>query len=315
VARVTVVTPAFNAARFIAGAIESVRAQTFQDWEMIVVDDGSTDGTVEIVEAHAAASGGRLRCFRQPNRGPGAARNLAMRSADTEFIALLDADDAYLPFHLAVAVEELQRNPGLALVHGRVLVLHPDGRIAYPPRPSSRLSGHITGVLYTRSTNCIPSTVVLRRACLDVVGYFDESLHPSEDRDLWLRMAERWEVRFIDLPVAIYRILPGSVSSDPDRAMRTQITFLEKNFGRPGCGRLARRRALAGIHLARGDEYFSTGEKRLARREYIRGLIAWPFEVGNAYMAMRSLLARRRADIPRCEASRTAERGPDERIS
>jgi glycosyltransferase involved in cell wall biosynthesis len=314
VARVTVVTPAFNAAHLIPAAIQSVRAQTFEDWEMTVVDDGSTDGTADVVEAQVGATGGRLRCVRQPNHGPAAARNLAMQSTHSEFVALLDADDMYLPFHLDLAVQELRQNPGAALVHGRVLQLHPDGRIAYHTGWSSRLQGRIASALYTRRVNCIPSTVVFRRVCLDVVGYFDESLHTSEDRDLWLRMAERWEVRFIDLPVAIYRILPSSVSSDPDRAMRSQIAFVEKNFGRRGCGRSARRRAWAGIHRERGNQYFSAGQNVLARREYVRGLMAWPFEAHNAYMALRSFLRRQRPAGPHSVtgASPTGRQDPDE---
>jgi glycosyltransferase involved in cell wall biosynthesis len=290
VARVTVVTPAFNAARFVTSAIDSVRAQTFPDWEMIVVDDGSTDDTAQVVEARAAASGGRLRCLRQRNGGPGAARNTALRAARTEFVAFLDADDVYLPFRLAVTLEELQRSPAAALVHGRVLESYPDGRIALPPPRSSRLSGRIAGALYTRRTNLVLSTVTSRRDCLEEVGYFDESLDNTEDKDLWLRMAERWEVRYVDLPLAIYRVRPGSQSSDPDRAMRSQLAFVDKHFGRAGCGPVARRRAWAGIHLERGNEYLRAGQRDLARREYVRGLLACPIEIGNAFMVLRSLL-------------------------
>ncbi len=286
----TVVTPLFNAAHLITSAIESVRAQSFTDWEMTVVDDGSTDGSTEVVEALAAGSGGRLRCLRQPNKGAGAARNLALRSARTDFIAFLDADDAFLPFRLALSVEMLERNPGAALVHGRALEwFYPDGRVGVGPVHASRLSGRIANALYTRRTSLNCSTITLRRTCLEEVGYFDESLHTTEDRDLWLRIAQRWDVLFVDVPVIICRIRAASLSSDPDRAMQAQLAFVEKNFGGQGCGSVARRRALAGIHLERGNEYFNAGHRDLARQQYLRGLLAHPFENGNAYMILRSL--------------------------
>ena len=287
--RVTVVTPAFNAASFIGAAIQSVHEQSVQDWEMVVVDDGSTDGTADIVATHAAQSGGRIRLFRQPNGGVSSARNLGMREARSPFIAFLDADDWFLPERLSATIEALEGSPEAAFVHGHYMVSLPDGRVvATRPGPRSLLSGRIARHIYTRRAALNCSTITFRRSCLDEIGYFDESLRSTEDKDLWIRFADRWGVRFIERPLAVTRLRPDSLSMDADRNMLTQITFVERHYGRPGCGRLARRRAYEKIHRERAKAYLRAGQARLAQREYLRGFLAYPLELENPYMIVRS---------------------------
>src|SRR5271154_2282442 len=103
--KVDVIIPAYNAAKYLAAAIESVIAQTFEDWRILLVDDGSTDNTAEVVAPFLERLGPKLRFIRQPNSGVSAARNTAIRNASAEFLALLDADDVWLPCRLAESLK------------------------------------------------------------------------------------------------------------------------------------------------------------------------------------------------------------------
>ena len=125
---VTVVTPAFNSAAYISAAIESVLKQTFQDLEMIVVDDGSTDNTKEIVSKYVQKYPEKIRYLFQENRGPGAARNTAIRNACGDYLALLDADDIWLPEKLALQLQFLKENPAYSFVFTDAFAMDETGK-------------------------------------------------------------------------------------------------------------------------------------------------------------------------------------------
>jgi glycosyltransferase involved in cell wall biosynthesis len=187
--RVSVIVPAFNAARTIRDAVASVFAQTYRDFEVIVVDDGSTDGTCAALEAWRD----RVSYVAQPNGGPGRARNTGIGRARGEFVAFLDADDLWLPHKLERQIEYFDAFPDAGLVHTAVCLGMADaGALARataavahtPPR-------RIYCELFETRTEIHTLSVMVRRAVLDEVGGFDErrEIH-VEDWDLWLRIAE-----------------------------------------------------------------------------------------------------------------------------
>lgn len=187
--KVSVLIPAFHAESFIVSALESVRAQTHRDWEIIVVEDGSHDRTEELVSRFATR-------VSQPvfyenlgrNCGVAAARNQLLELAGGEAIAFLDADDTWAPDHLASAVAELARGVDLVVSGVRTVDLA-DRRVLEDVAPPSALTADPVDTLFAESVIITSSAVVLRTSLVGAVGRFDSTLRIGEDRDYWLRAA------------------------------------------------------------------------------------------------------------------------------
>jgi glycosyltransferase involved in cell wall biosynthesis len=195
----SVIIPTFNRAAFLREAIDSVLAQTEKDFELIVVDDGSTDHTRELV----AKYGDRLRYFSQPNAGASAARNCGIRHAAGKFITFLDSDDLWLPKKLARQMQWMAAHPNLLLCYTDEIWIRRGVRVNQK-LIHAKAGGWIYPLCLPR---CIisPSSVLMRRELFDAVGWFDEQLPVCEDYDLWLRVASRFEVGFIPEPLIVKR--------------------------------------------------------------------------------------------------------------
>jgi len=197
--RVSVIIPTYNRARFVQEAIESVLNQTFRDFELIVVDDGSMDGTPEILKKWER----RIRCVRQGNSGVSRARNTGIRMARGKYIAFLDSDDLWVREKIEIQAHFLDANPQFCGCYTDEVWIRRGVRVN-PRKVHAKYSGWI----FDRCLPlCIisPSSVMLRRQVLDMVGFFDESLPVCEDYDLWLRVAGRFPLFFIDEKLIIKR--------------------------------------------------------------------------------------------------------------
>lgn len=288
-ARVSIIVPAYNAARYLPAAISSVLSQTYADWELIVIDDGSTDETRSVVHSYSPKLGAKLRYLHQSNRGVSAARNRGIREAQGEFVALLDADDVWLPTRLARGVALLDSSPRVGLVHSRLARIDSNGAtVDYLTFPARYQAGRIAVDLYTRRANILSPTVLLRMRCLDDVGLFDETMHASEDRDLWFRIAERHEVAYIDEILAHYRVNSGGATSDPDRMLKGQLFFIHKHYKRSVCSWVVLHQALAQIYREQGDFFFSGHQVMKSITYYFRSVVYNPFHPLNVYMLWRA---------------------------
>jgi glycosyltransferase involved in cell wall biosynthesis len=207
VPRVTVVIPAWNAARFLPDALASVRAQTWRDFETVVVDDGSTDASGELVERDFP----EVRLLRRERGGPAAARNLAVARGSGEIIALLDADDAWHPQKLALQIERLDASPDAVLV--ACLAEDWDGR---PIGVDVLAEGHLTSRLVAGNF-LVNSSVLVRRQVFDLCGGLDEdpALVGVEDYALWLEASLFGPLAAVNRRLVRLRRYEGSLSSDP----------------------------------------------------------------------------------------------------
>jgi glycosyltransferase involved in cell wall biosynthesis len=197
--KLTVIVPTHNRAGLLERAVESVqRAGT--DLEIIVVDNASTDNTSEV-----CAGLPNIRYFRlDQNLGEGGARNFGIQESRSEYLAFLDDDDLRLPGSLDKQYEVLLQNPRAALVYGPVLIGDEDCRPTGESYPASRPTGDVFWELLAFNFIPLPS-VVARKQSLIATGLFASGLQPARDYDLWLRVAETFEVAAVDEPVAIYR--------------------------------------------------------------------------------------------------------------
>ncbi len=193
------IIPTYNRGWVIQEAIDSVLDQDFNDYELIVVDDGSEDNTLEILEAYGKA----IAILHQPNRGVSAARNSGIAAASGRLIAFLDSDDLWLPQKLSTQVKFFAENPD-ALIHQTQEIWIRNGLRINPKRRHHKFSG----MIFERSLAlCLvsPSAVMIEKRLFDIVGVFDEQLPACEDYDLWLRISCRYPVHLTDSPLVIKR--------------------------------------------------------------------------------------------------------------
>ncbi len=207
--KVSVIVPTYNRAHFLGEAVRSVLAQTFSDLELVVVDDGSTDGTPDVLRA---VSDGRLRCLRQENRGVSAALNAGIRAARGASIARLDSDDVWLPELLEIETAALDARPEVGVVYARAQAMDRDGA----PLPcfwgsAERFPGEPLQSLLHGDFTCTVTSLA-RRACFERVGLYDESLRVGEDWHMWLRVARHFQFGFVDRVLARVRRHEGNVT-------------------------------------------------------------------------------------------------------
>lgn len=233
---VSIVIPTFNAAQFIRETMQSVLAQTYQRYEIIVVDDGSTDNTKDILTEFKS-----LIClFQQENRGPSAARNAGIKAAKGEYICFLDADDLWPPEKLVVQLEFFESHPEIAFVSAD----HQDFSDDQVERPTFlEMKKKTFGeVLVTEvplqdafskliHENFISTpTVMMKKSSLDVTGLFDESLWSVEDRDLWLRVAASFNLACLPNVLCKRRVHQTNISLQSELTLFSRIKVIEKNW-------------------------------------------------------------------------------------
>jgi glycosyltransferase involved in cell wall biosynthesis len=271
--RVSVIIPAYNCARWLGQAIDSVLGQTLRDLELLVIDDGSTDATGEVARAY----GDRLRYARQENRGPAAARNHGMRLARGELIAFLDADDLWLPAKLERQAALLDRDPRVGVVYCDGLFIDPDGRpIENYVRQTPLHRGRVAIELFCDHFLMTPA-VVFRRVLLETAGAFDESLRVGEDYDFFLRLAAAAVTDVVEEKLWARRVVPDSLSRrDYVLDARTDLATLRRFIRRHPEIRAAHRervrRRLADYHFAFGYRCLEEGRNGLALGQFLRAL-------------------------------------------
>lgn len=223
---VSVVTPAFNVGWCVGRAIDSVLGQSLRELEIIVVNDGSTDDTRDVL----AAYGDSIRAIDQANGGMSAARNTGIRAARGAFIAFLDADDWWLPEKLARQIDLMQRRPDVGFCSTTARVENPRGELITLWRCRHQDSD-ILQTLFAENAaiagGC--SAVVVRRELLDRVGLFDESLRGFEDPDLWMRLAAVSGYACIDEPLAVILRRENSVSRNLHEMRKAALKSMHKN--------------------------------------------------------------------------------------
>ncbi len=197
--RVSVIIPTFNRKDFLKEAIDSVLSQTYKNFELIVVDDGSTDGTGEMISKYYP----QIRYFYQKNKGPSAARNKGIKEAKGEYISFLDSDDLWLKEKLKKQIDFFDKNPEYKICYTDEIWIR-NGKRVNPKKKHRKYCGWI----FERTLPlCIvsPSSVIIHRNVFENVGLFDEEFFVCEDYDLWLRISSKYPIYFLEEKLIIKR--------------------------------------------------------------------------------------------------------------
>jgi glycosyltransferase involved in cell wall biosynthesis len=225
---VSVIIPAYQVAPFIRETLDSVFAQTFTDFEVIIINDDSPD--TPQLEQELERYSGRIVYLKQPNQGAGAARNTGLRVARGKFVAFLDGDDAWLPDFLSEQLKLIRSDEGYDLVYANSINF---GEVAHDPPTNMTLNpsrGDVTFLkILSGECNIFTSTVLVRRELVMQVGCFNEQFRNSQDFDLWLRLAKDANARITYQKKVLgrRRIYRGSLASDPLRSFAGELAVLD----------------------------------------------------------------------------------------
>ncbi|UCD33432.1 MAG: glycosyltransferase family 2 protein [Desulfobacterales bacterium] len=275
---VSVIIPTFNRAKIVPKAIDSALQQTYRDYEIIVVDDGSTDNTKAVLEPYDD----KIEYRYKDNGGISSARNYGIKLARGRYVALLDSDDYWLDKKIERQMACFWDNPSYGMVatrcssfdiDGNFDTVEPQGKIRAKNRPGK--SGWIYQDLFYR--NFIrTSSVVIKRDCFAKVGLFDESLYQCNDVDMWMRMARAYQVWIINEPLTVYTDNPKGVSTDSLEGRGTYLRVLEKNHDPALIPSRLYKKRMARIYAHIGKHHVRRGDLGAAKQVLGKALSLQP---------------------------------------
>ncbi len=271
---VTAVIATYNYGRFVTQAVESVLAQTYGPIEVIVVDDGSNDDTREQLAPYTD----RVRYIYQENQSVAAARNTGIRAAAGDLIAFLDADDVWHPQKLELQMDYLAGHPAVGLVAVERLAAGvaswpPPNGLAHPKARPITVEDLILRPLFA------PSGVLVRKQCFDSVGFFDASLRNAEDYDMWIRIACRYPIVKLEVPMWWYRVHGANKSHVPARQEAAALRVLAKAFAKAGpLGKrfFLKQKAYSYAAYAAAQNYSSVGMELMSLARILQSFLRWP---------------------------------------
>lgn len=281
---VSVIIPAYNSEKYIGAAIDSVLAQTYKNYEIIVVDDGSTDNTSEVVNKYIIPQTidrrqPTVKYIYQQNKGPSAARNKGIKESNGEYIAFLDSDDMWLPEKLNRQMEFFASSDGYGLIFighylinemGSCVTTH---KIDHPET--------ITGVksFLFGNPHLGTSTIVIPKKCFDEVGLFDETLMAAEDIDMWIRISRKYKVGCINEPLVRIRFRERSQSTRKDFAHNGRLRLYKKIFNYPELKnkRILKLKANSYMFFSIAKTFCENDDTLGARKMMIKSFLNFPF--------------------------------------
>lgn len=272
--KVSVIIPTYNRTAFLRRAIESVLRQTYEDFDIIVVDDASREDVQGIINDFHDS---RIRLIRhEVSTGEAGARNTGIRNSQGEYMAFLDDDDEWLPEKLAlqVAILETSSKRVGGVYTGYIAVNFAEQQVLYRKVPSKR--GDIYRDLLRRNVIGTPSTVLIRRACIEKAGLFDGSIFYGIDCDLYLRIAKHFHFEYVEAPLVKYYIHNERITNNPEIVSKGLEAMSRKYADERGF--LSERRILSDGYLSVGVNYCFRNNTIKGRKAFLKSILMNPFQ-------------------------------------
>lgn len=244
--KISVIIPVYNAEKTIRQTVLSVLNQTFKDFELIIINDGSTDNTVNILQK---ISDPRVFIHNFPNRGLSASRNRGIKLASGDYISFIDSDDLWTECKLEHQYNKLRSEKNSGLVYSWTVFIDESGRYLSAKTPNYN-SGFVFRDLFISNFIASGSNVMIRRRCLEEIEWFDESLDSGEDLEFFFRFARNWRFSFVPAYQVLYRFRNNSMSSSISKTHNALISIIEKNiYSDSSLSITTGNKAKAGIYL------------------------------------------------------------------
>ena len=270
---VSAIITTYNYGRFVVDAVQSVLAQTYPHVEVIVVDDGSTDDTASRLQPFM----GRIRYMHQENSGVDAARNRGIRAASGQYIGLLDADDMWHPQRVGRQLQYIADHPQAAVVAADTIIDLSNG---WPSLPDATPAALVSIEQLVIQARFAPSGVLIRKDCFDAAGLFRSNISGAADRDMWIRLASRFEITLLRLPLMYYRNHGQNMSTAARHMDEVDRRMLRAVFAEiPALHerRVLRRKAFSYAASMSSFLYTAAGNQRAALALILESLALWPF--------------------------------------
>ncbi len=281
---VSVVIPTYNRKSIISRAINSVLNQTYKNYEIIIVDDGSTDDTIEYIKDHFNS---KVKCISQKNKGASSARNRGISEAKGKYVAFLDSDDEWVESKLQGQVAFLEKNPEIALLCGRTY--RSDNIKKVNSSISQSIVGDLFPTLFMHSFVSTP-TVIVKKEVLDEVGGFDTNYKSAEDFDLWLKITKNYKCAFLPDLVAIVNRGKDNLSTDKITLHLHALTILEIHYDENRIPRNKYNKAISDSYIALGRNYLKSGQISQAKKSFIKSFKIFPFRLRSIRYLMKASL-------------------------
>jgi glycosyltransferase involved in cell wall biosynthesis len=273
---VSVIIPTYNRANLVGKAIKSVLNQTYQNFEVIIVDDGSTDNTEDVVRGFPDKRVKYIKKYKK-NKGISVARNLGIKVALGKYIALLDSDDEWLPEKLDKQIKVFKSEfPEVGVVYSNTLYIDESGKnINRKLRNSKKAEGYIYEDLLEKYCVGSPSSFLIKKECFDRVGLFDDLLSGQEDWDMWIRIAKYYKFTLIKIPLVKYWLHPNQISKNLEAKIITAKRILVKY------GNELQRRPYANSkhHFYIGNRLCHVGKTEIGKKYLLKSILLYPFYI------------------------------------
>ena len=282
--KVSIIIPTYNRAYLVGRAINSILNQTFQDFEIIVVDDGSTDNTEDVVKRLGNGSINYIK--HKENKGRSAARNSGIKAAKGEFIAFQDSDDEWLPEKLEKQIEAFKNVlPEIGGVYTGFWRIESNKKSYVPSNKFAKKEGDIYGALLKENFIGIPVTLI-KKECFKKVGLFDEKLPALEDWELWIRISKYYQFKYVAEPLTISYCQADSISIDSNSLIEAYKLILKSHFDE-----MKKNKKDLGEHYCNiGNLLCSNREIKQGRRYFMKAVRTCPLSINFRLVAAISLL-------------------------
>ncbi len=274
---VSVIITTYNRAGYVSKAIESVLNQTYQDWELVIVDDGSFDETPKVVSRYLTDDK-KVRYIRQTNQGLSAARNKGIIETHGTYLAFLDDDDWWVPEKLETQVIYMEAHPNVGLSYTRIRIIREiNGRLDDSTMIPVKMATTFEEII---DESFIPaSTVLIRRSCLENMNWFKSDAVPQEDLELWLRFVQKWKIQALDIPLTVMKKSDRvQLSQDDVKSTQKKIEIVNAVELLPGneSYKNLKVKHCARLHYQLGRVYVEAGRYGEAAFSFLKALTIYP---------------------------------------